>query len=99
MIKKDIKRVQLEPNTDLLHVLEDVNADGTPRLIEREGEPLAVVINPGDYRGADIEPKSKRFKPQLLALAGIWRDLDGDAMIADVYKRRYDAPPSPPVEL
>ncbi len=46
MIDEGIKRVRLEPDTDLLHVLEDVNADRAPRLIERDGKALALVVSP-----------------------------------------------------
>ncbi len=99
MIDEGIKRVRLEPDTDLLHVLEDVNADRAPRLIERDGKALALVVSPDSYQSANIEPKSRRFKENLLALGGIWEDLDADRMIADIYASRRSMPPSPPIEL
>lgn len=98
-MNKDLKRVPLETDTDLLHILEEVHADKIPRLIEREGEPLAVVVNPEDYEKVAFTPKSKRLKRELLALAGIWSDLDADRLIEALYKARDAAPPSPPVEL
>lgn len=92
-----MKRVSIEAD-DLRRVLDDVHLDGEPRLIERNGEALAVVVAPGDYRGASTEPKSKRLKDALLAFAGIWSDLDDEQMIAEVFRAREEAPPSPPVE-
>ena len=92
------KRVPLRPDTDLLHLVEEVHRDKEPRLIERDGEVLAVVVSPEEYSSSSA-PKSKRFKKELLALAGVWKDLDADRMIDDIYKARHEAPPSPPAEL
>jgi hypothetical protein len=40
---QEMQRVQLTPQTDLADLLEQVHDDKTPRLIEKEGEALAVV--------------------------------------------------------
>ena len=53
-MSREPKRIPLEPSTDLLHILEDVHADKVPRLIEREGEPLAVVVSPEDFAPEEI---------------------------------------------
>lgn len=42
-MRREIQRVQLTPQTDLRDLIERVHADKTPRLLERDGEPLAVV--------------------------------------------------------
>ena len=96
---RELRRVRLDPTTDILHILEDVHLDKAPRLIEREGEPLAVVVDPDEYAGYPPTPKSKRFKKELLSSAGVWSDLDADEMIKELYKARHDAPPSSPIEL
>jgi hypothetical protein len=90
-----IERIELGPETDLRAVVERVWEDKLPRLIERDGEPLAVLVSPEAF--APIEPNSKQRKAQLLALAGVWRDLDAEHMIAELYRRREESPPSPPV--
>ncbi|MBI4495035.1 MAG: hypothetical protein HY690_19855 [Chloroflexi bacterium] len=93
---RELRRVPLEPDTNLLRILEAVHIDKVPRLIEREGEPLAVVANPADYGAEAVAPKSKRRKKELLALAGVWSDLDADDMIDALYRARHEAPPSAP---
>lgn len=93
-----LKRVRIGPNTNLLRIIEDVHADKAPRLIEREGEPLAVVIDPEEYGEASAMPKSKRHKSKLLSLAGAWSDLDADQVIEELYKARHETPPSAPVQ-
>ncbi len=99
LIDKELRRVQLDADTDLLHILEDVHKDKSPRLVERDGRALVIVISPEDYHGVKTEPTSKRRRDDLLALAGVWSDFDADRMIADVYEGRAKTPPSPPVEL
>jgi hypothetical protein len=92
-------RVRLEPDTDLRHVLEDVHRDGVPRVIERDGEDLAIIMPADEGSTTKPEPKSRQYKDELLALAGVWSDIDADRMIEDIYRWRHEAPPSPPVEL
>ena len=42
------------------------------------------------------EPKSKRNKEKLMSFAGVWSDIDGDALIERIMKWRHEAPPSDP---
>lgn len=91
--------VELEPDTNLHELVEEVRSDGVPRLLERNGEALAVLAPSENYSPSAEEPKSKRNKDKILALAGAWKDLDGDALIEDLYKARNETPPSPPVDL
>jgi hypothetical protein len=90
-----MERIELGPETDLRDVVERVREDKMPRLIERNGEALALMISPECFEAAR-EPTSKRLKEQLLALAGVWSDLDADRMIDELYRRRHEAPPSAP---
>lgn len=69
-----------------------------------EGESLLVDTGEAVYR-LDVHSsevpsvsKSRRLKGQLLSLAGVWSDLDADAMIEALYRARHEAPPSPPPE-
>jgi hypothetical protein len=88
-----IERINLEPDTDLVSVLEHVHEDGQPRVIDRDGEPFAVVVNP-EHFGVSIMPASSRHKARLLAMAGVWSDLDPEELIGRVYEARNAAPPS-----
>jgi PHD/YefM family antitoxin component YafN of YafNO toxin-antitoxin module len=92
-----VERVNLNSDTDLQSLVERVHEDGRPRIIERDGEPVAVVISPDAFEGS---PRLQSLTQQenLLAFAGIWSDLDADALIADVYRRRHESPPSPSSE-
>jgi hypothetical protein len=92
-----MQRVELAPDTDLREILEAVQADKTPRLIERNGEAIAVISAPEDFLPDASAPKSRLSQKQLLALAGAWRDVDADRLIEHTYRARHEAPPSPPV--
>ncbi len=92
------RRVTLKPDTDLVQILEEVHRDRVARIIERDGEPLALVLPPDAAAAAVSEPASRRNRERLLALAAAWRDLDVDGMIEDVYQARHASPPSPLTE-
>ena len=47
-------------------------------------------------RKRPVEPKSKLNKDKIMALAGIWSDIDADELIERIYRWRHEAPPSPP---
>jgi hypothetical protein len=95
---REPKRVQLGPSTNLVSILEDVHADKIPRLIERDGQPLAMVVDPADYGEPLRTPTSKARKAELLNLAGVWADLDADRLIERIYQARRESPPSDPME-
>ncbi len=44
----------------------------------------------------ELEPKSKRNKEKIMALAGVWSDIDADELIERIMKWRHESPPSPP---
>lgn len=96
---KEIKTVELKPDTDLAKVVEDVCKDGVPRLLERDGVPVAVVSRPEDIAGMVHNPVGHFDREKFLSFAGAWKDLDTDKMIEDIYRWRHEAPPSPPAEL
>jgi hypothetical protein len=51
-------------------------------------------VRPDDFPET-AQPRSRKFREQLLALAGVWSDLDADAMIDDVYRTRAGWPAMP----
>ena len=93
------RRIKLRPDTDILGLIDEVRADKEPRVLEREGEDVAVLLSPDDYAALTAEPKSKRHKARLLSLAGAWKDLDTDRMVEEIYRARHESPPSRPVKF
>jgi PHD/YefM family antitoxin component YafN of YafNO toxin-antitoxin module len=62
---QEIQRVQLTSQTDLRRLIEQVHDDQTPRLIEKEGKPLAVV-SPA-RRSASRQVDQEALVTQILA--------------------------------
>ncbi|MDP2663092.1 MAG: hypothetical protein Q8R28_20440 [Dehalococcoidia bacterium] len=95
---KAVKRVRLESGTDLVRLLEAVHSEGTPCLIERAGESLAVVIHPDEYGAGAAMPNEEGIARALKA-AGAWEDMDTDALLESTYRARHAGPASRPVSL
>jgi hypothetical protein len=83
---------------ELVAVVEAVRNDGAPRIVERDGEDIAVVVSPEEYRVAPGD-KGRRSREALLSFAGIWRDIDADKLIEDIYRWRHESPPSDPAQF
>ena len=93
------RRIKLEPNTDILGLIDEVRADKEPRVLEREGEPLAAIVSMEDLVRIMTLTPSPEGVAAALSAAGAWKDLDTDALIRRIYKARHESPPSAPVRL
>ena len=96
---REPKRVRVITNTDFLRLLDEVKPDNAPRVLEKDGEDVAVVMSPEGYVALAGDAKSKRNRSKLLALAGSWKDVDTDAMVEEIYRERHESPPAQPAEL
>ena len=93
------RRIKLEPNTDILGLIDEVRADKEPRVLEREGEPVAAIVSMEDLVRITTLTPSPEGVAAALGAAGAWKDLDTDALIRRIYKARHESPPSAPVRL
>jgi hypothetical protein len=76
--------------------LDELHDDHTPRLIQdEEGDIIGVLMHPDDFAEATGIPKSRIHRDRILSLLGSWKDFDTEALIADIYRWRDEAPPSP----
>lgn len=66
--------------TNFGDLLNRVYYGGEEIIIERKGEPMAKLIQVGN------EKKSS----SIMRFASIWKDLDTDKMIEEIYKARRD---------
>jgi hypothetical protein len=85
---KPVRHINLEDNSELEKLLDELRADKPPRVLERDGEPFAIMLDPADYSEWKRVPKSRANKERILKFAGVWGDLDADQMIADIYRWR-----------
>ena len=89
------RRVRVSPRSEIALVIKQASSEGEPVLVDTGEAVYRVDVHSSEAPSA---PKSRRLKGRLLSLAGVWRDLDADAMIEALYKARHEAPPSPPPE-
>lgn len=89
------KRVVLGPDLDLLRLVEAVKDDKEPRVLEKDGEDVAVVVSTDEYFGlaqqkVDIwegyDPQ--KVKQALRRSAGALSGVDTTALIKDIYAAR-----------
>ena len=98
-MKTPARRVHVTSDGDLVAVVEAVRTDGAPRIVERDGKDIAVVVSPDDYESTASEAKSRSSRQRFLAFAGIWSEVDTDKLVADIYRWRHESPPSEPVQF
>src|SRR5258708_7969161 len=86
---KALERLEVSARPDLLSIAEEVKASGIPRVLERNGEAIAVVT---PLQRAQRSPGKKSHKDShledFLAAAGSWSDVDIDSFLADVAESR-----------
>lgn len=82
---------------ELEKLAEEVHATGTPRVLRRADEDLALLV--------PVTKTRRRRRPKTIAdyeafrrAAGSWKDIDTDALFAEIYASRR-RPFRPPVEL
>jgi PHD/YefM family antitoxin component YafN of YafNO toxin-antitoxin module len=90
-----LRRVRVTDYEEFRKLLRDLKEDHIPRVIEEDGEPVAVLLDPADYPDSTAIPKSRVNREKILSLIGSWEDLDADKLIEDTYRWREESPPSP----
>ncbi len=82
---------------DLLRLAEEVKETKTPRILKRDNETVAMLMPVGTAVKPVKKPKpTKADYDASLAALGSWRDLDPDALIAQVYRAREEGNRSAP---
>lgn len=97
--EEDMLDVSASP--ELLRVAEEVHTSGKARVLQRNGERLAVIVPlPAQPAGRH---KPRQLTPQDVAdffgAAGGWADVNLEQFLADVYASREQPGDRPPVEF
>lgn len=71
-----------DARTKFGELLNEVYYKGEEVVVERKGKPMVKIVK--------VKKEKKSKKDPLLAAAGMWKDLDTDKMIRDIYKARKD---------
>lgn len=103
---KELTPLDISDQPDLLRLAQEVQATRQPRLLQRDGEELAILIPVTHARRPSSLAASRaraaaavaRSKAGIRASAGSWKDLDVEAFKTYVRERRT-MPGRPPVRL
>jgi hypothetical protein len=98
---EDILAVEISKAPDLLHLAEDVQRTHIPRLLQRNGEDIALLL---PISAPSIRSRQHQRTPTEADLAafrqaaGSWQDVDTDHLLEEIRESRRRSV-SPPVEL
>ncbi|HXK33592.1 MAG TPA: hypothetical protein VNM91_06245 [Dehalococcoidia bacterium] len=88
-------RVRAVTDEEIAQVVREVREDGEARVIEADGEAIAVVIGPAEYAeligdGSDLWAGYDPVKARdaLRAARGIFKDLDRERFMRDIKEAR-----------
>lgn len=107
MREKDPATVTIKASEARVHfgkVLKRVHRGEARLVVEKGGIPVAAIVSMDDLdrlSTAEAKPEevSKEAIDRALAMAGAWKDVDTDAMVAEAYRARKDRRRRPPVKL
>ena len=74
-----------------MRLAEEVKATNTPRVLKKADETVAILMPVGTA----TKPKKKRGKTKadyeaFLSAIGSWKDVDAEALIANIYRWRTE---------
>ncbi len=97
MVKR-ARAMDISDAPELLRLVEEVRRAGEPRVLQRDGQDVAVVAPlPEPKRNRERAPSEADYEA-FRSAAGSWADVDTDALIENIYETRRRSNRSP-VEL
>lgn len=89
MMRRNLKRIDIDDVSDLLSLAEEVRTTKEPRVLRRDSEDIAVLMPVTSP--IRRKPKRKKTKADYAAFhsaAGGWKDVDTDTLIKNIYEDR-----------
>ena len=85
---REIRRIAIRGDTDLLRILEDVHSDKQPRIVELGGKGLAAIIDLEDLSKVLTEEPTQEDRAVGMSAAGTWKDIDAEALKRYIHEGR-----------
>jgi hypothetical protein len=92
-----LKSIDITDMPDVLRLAEEVRASDEPRILRRDSEDIALVVPLPSRSKRRGKRKMEADYEAFRSAAGSWKDVDTDALIADIYEDRRRSM-RPPVE-
>lgn len=97
MVSREPLRVRITSDREAVEAMDAVESDGVPRMIERDGHSVVLIVTPDEVPYV-IEPSpSSDAIARSIALGGAWESLRGEDLGDTIHKWRRTSPPSPSV--
>ena len=94
----EVKRVSLDSKVDLTKLAEAVGVDGRPRVLMRDGEPVAALVSIEDLRKlGPLKPEREQIERALNAKWDM-SDEEAEEFKNRIYRQQHGLPPDTPVE-
>jgi hypothetical protein len=83
------KAVDISAVPEILRLVEEVRRAGEPRILQRDGEDLAIVMPlPRSRKRPRGHALSRADYEAFRSAAGGWKDIDTDKLIENIYESR-----------
>ncbi len=105
MAQEQEDTLDVAASPELLRVAEEVRSSGKARVLQRNGERLAVIVPLSGNRPGKRSRRHERREltaqdiADFYAAAGGWSDMNLEQFLADVYAARDQPGGRPPVEF
>jgi hypothetical protein len=83
-----IRRVDADSPEALVEAVADVERDGVPRVLERNGRDVAAVVALSEIGGINPKKPTEAEIAHAFEAAGSWTDVDGAALKQRIYRAR-----------
>ena len=94
----ELTPIDLSTMPDLARLADEVRSTRKARVLRRDNEDVALLVPaPPARRRRRAKAVSAADDAAFLASAGSWKDVDTDALLADIYESRRSS--RPPVDL
>ncbi len=97
MVSKEPVRIRISTDHDAVAALDAVEGDKVPRVIVRNGEPVAAIVSMGDFGRLGLSSPSREARTRALGALGSWKAIGGDDLTDRIYDLRHDTPALPPI--
>jgi hypothetical protein len=99
MMRRNLKRIDINTISDLRSLAEEVRTTKEPRVLRRDSEDIAILMPiTSPIRRKAKHHKTKADYAAFHSAAGGWKDVDTDTLIKNIYEDRRMSN-RPPVEL
>ena len=94
----EVKRIPLDSKVKLAKLADEVSVDKTPRVFERDGEPVAALVSIEDLGKLGLLKPTQEQIERAMSARWSMTDEEAEELKDRLYRSRHGLPPDAPVE-